>query len=101
MADHTFLYTGRVQKMKEIIDTEVIVLLIFRILRIPRPFQPDINVLWTLRPTNIHSYLPVSEEPESINATAFHTVTTSKHRLPHRELSIQLYRALTVPVLSR
>jgi len=72
MADHTFLYTGAVQKMKEIIDTEVIgTPLYFDSSRINLGlFQPDINVLWDLAPHDISilSYL-ITEEPESINAT--------------------------------
>jgi predicted dehydrogenase len=72
MADHTFLYTGAVQKMKEIIQTQVIgTPLYFDSSRINLGlFQPDINVLWDLAPHDISilTYL-ITEEPESINAT--------------------------------
>lgn len=72
MADHTFLYTGAVQKMKEIIRTEVIgTPLYFDSSRINLGlFQPDINVLWDLAPHDISilTYL-ITEIPESINAT--------------------------------
>lgn len=72
MADHTFLYTGAVQKIKEIIDTSVIGSpLYFDSARINLGlFQPDINVLWDLAPHDISilTYL-IAEEPESINAT--------------------------------
>jgi predicted dehydrogenase len=72
MADHTFLYTGAVQKMKEIIDTGVIGKpLYFDSSRINLGlFQPDINVLWDLAPHDISilTYL-VGELPASINAT--------------------------------
>ncbi|HEX3079964.1 MAG TPA: Gfo/Idh/MocA family oxidoreductase [Puia sp.] len=72
MADHTFLYTGAVQKMKEIIQTEVIgTPLYFDSSRINLGlFQPDINVLWDLAPHDISilTYL-ITEVPESINAT--------------------------------
>jgi predicted dehydrogenase len=72
MADHTFLYTGAVQKMQEIIQTEVIGKpLYFDSSRINLGlFQPDINVLWDLAPHDISilTYL-ISEIPESINAT--------------------------------
>jgi predicted dehydrogenase len=72
MADHTFLYTGAVQKMKELIDTEVIgTPLYFDSSRINLGlFQPDINVLWDLAPHDISilTYL-ITEIPESINAT--------------------------------
>jgi predicted dehydrogenase len=72
MADHTFLYTGAVQKMKEIFQTEVIgTPLYFDSSRINLGlFQPDINVLWDLAPHDISilTYL-ITEVPESINAT--------------------------------
>lgn len=72
MADHTFLYTGAVEKIKEIILTEVIgTPLYFDSSRINLGlFQPDINVLWDLAPHDISilTYL-ITETPESINAT--------------------------------
>ena len=72
MADHTFLYTGAVQKMKEIIDEQVIgTPLYFDSSRINLGlFQPDINVLWDLAPHDISilTFL-IAEKPESINAT--------------------------------
>lgn len=72
MADHTFLYTGAVQKMKEIINTEVIGKpQYFDSARINLGlFQPDVNVLWDLAPHDISilTYL-ITDIPESINAT--------------------------------
>ena len=72
MADHTFLYTGAVQKMKELLDTEVIGKpLYFDSARINLGlFQPDVNVLWDLAPHDISILtLLISEMPDSINAT--------------------------------
>lgn len=72
MVDHTFLYTGAVQKMKELIDSGAV--------GIPRYFdssrinlglfQSDINVLWDLAAHDISIliYL-IKEVPESVNAT--------------------------------
>ena len=72
MVDHTFLYTGAVQKMKELIDSGAV--------GIPRYFdssrinlglfQSDINVLWDLATHDISIliYL-IKEVPESVNAT--------------------------------
>lgn len=72
MADHTFLYTGAVKKMKELIESDT--------LGTPRYFdssrinlglfQPDVNVLWDLAPHDISilTYL-ITEQPVSINAT--------------------------------
>lgn len=72
MVDHTFLYTGAVQKMKELIDSDSIgELKYFDSTRINLGlFQPDINVLWDLAPHDISilNYL-VSNKPYSINAT--------------------------------
>lgn len=72
MVDHTFLYTGAVQKMKEIIESGAIgTPRYFDSTRINLGlFQPDINVLWDLAPHDISilTYL-VDSEPCSINAT--------------------------------
>jgi predicted dehydrogenase len=72
MADHTFLYTGAVEKMKELIDDKTIgVPSYFDSTRINLGlFQPDVNVLWDLAPHDISilTYL-ITEMPESINAT--------------------------------
>ncbi len=72
MVDHTFLYTGAVQKMKELIDGKVIgTPRYFDSSRINLGlFQPDVNVIWDLAPhdLSILTYL-VKETPASINAT--------------------------------
>lgn len=72
MVDHTFLYTGAVQKMKEIIDSKVIGMpRYFDSSRINLGlFQPDVNVIWDLAPhdLSILTYL-VKDTPASINAT--------------------------------
>jgi predicted dehydrogenase len=72
MVDHTFLYTGAVQKIKELVDSGSIgVLEYFDSVRINLGlFQPDVNVLWDLAPHDISilTYL-VKDMPYSINAT--------------------------------
>jgi predicted dehydrogenase len=72
MADHTFLYTGAVMKMKELIDSGAVgAPRYFDSSRINLGlFQPDVNVLWDLAPHDISilTYL-VTEMPVSINAT--------------------------------
>ena len=72
MADHTFLYTGAVQKMKELIDTDIVgTPRYFYSSRINLGlFQPDVNVLWDLAPHDISilTFL-IAEQPVSINAT--------------------------------
>ncbi len=72
MVDHTFLYTGAVQKMKELIQSQTIgTLQYFDSSRINLGlFQSDVNVLWDLAPHDISilTYL-INELPVSINAT--------------------------------
>ncbi|HRG59224.1 MAG TPA: Gfo/Idh/MocA family oxidoreductase [Bacteroidia bacterium] len=72
MVDHTFLYTGAVQKMKQLIDSGSIGnVKYFDSTRINLGlFQPDINVLWDLAPHDISilNYL-IQETPYSVNAT--------------------------------
>ena len=78
MVDHTFLYTGAVEKIKDIIDAGTLGNV--KYLDSTRInlglFQPDINVLWDLAPhdLSILRFLH-DEEPYSINATGIsHTV---------------------------
>ena len=72
MVDHTFLYTGAVQKMKDLVTNQTLGKL--RYIDSTRInlglFQPDINVLWDLAPHDISilNYL-VEERPISLNAT--------------------------------
>lgn len=72
MVDHTFLYTGAVEKMKEIIEGGTLgTVKYLDSVRINLGlFQPDINVLWDLAPhdLSILRYLH-DEKPYSINAT--------------------------------
>ena len=72
MVDHTFLYTGAVQKMKALIDENLLgKLQYFDSTRINLGlFQPDVNVLWDLAPHDISilNFL-VNKKPYSVNAT--------------------------------
>jgi predicted dehydrogenase len=72
MVDHTFLYTGAVQKMKKMIDAnEIGNVKYFDSTRINLGlFQPDVNVLWDLAPHDISilNYL-INEKPYSVQAT--------------------------------
>jgi predicted dehydrogenase len=72
MVDHTFLYTGAVEKIKNIIDTNQLGNV--KYLDSTRInlglFQPDINVLWDLAPHDLSILRYVyDEKPYSINAT--------------------------------
>lgn len=80
MVDHTFLYTGAVEKMKQLVDEEKLgTIKYLDSTRINLGlFQPDINVLWDLAPHDISilNYL-IAEEPYSVNATGVtHTNNT-------------------------
>jgi predicted dehydrogenase len=72
MVDHTFLYTGAVQKMKQLVeDKELGNIKYLDSTRINLGlFQHDINVLWDLAPHDISilNYI-VKERPYSVNAT--------------------------------
>jgi predicted dehydrogenase len=77
MVDHTFLYTGAVMKIKELVESgELGQLRYFDSTRINLGlFQADINVLWDLAPHDISILQYVfSEKPYSVQATgASHT----------------------------
>jgi predicted dehydrogenase len=72
MVDHTFLYTGAVRKIKELVDNETI----GKIKYIDSTrinlglFQPDINVLWDLAPHDISilNYI-YKKRPIAVHAT--------------------------------
>ena len=98
MVDHTFLYTGAVQKMKSLIDSgEIGNIDYFDSTRINLGlFQQDINVLWDLAPHDISilNYV-IAEKPYSIQATgishtnngleniAYLTVNYKSHIIAH------------------
>src|SRR6266545_3513754 len=71
MVDHTFVYTGAVRKMKEILTSDGLgELLYFDSVRINLGlFQRDINVLWDLAPhdLSIMDYL-IERQPEGLSA---------------------------------
>jgi predicted dehydrogenase len=72
MVDHTFLYTGAIKKMKQIIDDGSMGnLQYFDSSRINLGlFQPDVNVLWDLAPHDISMLLHlIGHKPMSVNAT--------------------------------
>ncbi len=72
MVDHTFIYTGAVRKVKEIVQSgELGDLLYFDSVRINLGlFQRDINVVWDLAPhdLSIMDYI-IGQEPEAVTAT--------------------------------
>lgn len=71
MVDHTFVYTGAVRKIKEIIDRgEIGEILYMDSVRVNLGlFQHDVNVLWDLAPhdLSIMDYL-ISQKPRAVSA---------------------------------
>lgn len=92
MVDHTFLYTGAVQKIKQIIqDGTIGTLRYFDSVRINLGlFQPDVNVLWDLAPHDISilEYL-VSEEAFSVNATGISHTNNSIENIAYMTVNYQ------------
>src|SRR5687768_4196437 len=77
MVDHTFIYTGAVRRIKELVaDGEVGDLLYFDSVRINLGlFQHDVNVVWDLAPHDLSIVLHLlGQDPETVQATgACHT----------------------------
>lgn len=73
MVDHTFLFTGAVRKIKELIDSDVLgVLYYYDSMRVNLGlFQSDVNVIWDLAPhdLSIMQFL-IPQKPEAVVATA-------------------------------
>jgi predicted dehydrogenase len=72
MVDHTFLYTGAVKKIKDLITSgEIGDIQYFDSTRINLGlFQPDINVLWDLAPHDISIlFYLIPDRPVSVSAT--------------------------------
>src|ERR1041384_5160709 len=72
MVDHTFLFTGAVRKIRQLIDEDVLgKLYYYDSTRVNLGlFQHDVNVIWDLAPhdLSIMNYL-IDAEPESVSAT--------------------------------
>jgi len=97
MVDHTFLFTGAVKKIKELVDRkELGDLYYYDALRVNLGlFQHDVNVIWDLAPhdLSIMDYV-IAAKPEAVVATgerhlngvedvAFITVYFPKHIIAH------------------
>ena len=71
MVDHTFLFTGAVQKIKEVINSgELGRLLFYDSVRVNLGlFQHDVNVIWDLAPHDLSIMAHIiGESPESVSA---------------------------------
>lgn len=92
MVDHTFLYTGAVRKIKDIVDNgEIGDIQYFDSTRINLGlFQPDINVIWDLAPHDISilNFL-IEDRPVSLNATGVAHTNTGLENIAYLSLNYQ------------
>jgi len=92
MVDHTFLYTGAVQKMKQLVDSgDIGRVNYFDSTRINLGlFQSDVNVLWDLAPHDISilTHL-ISEKPYSINATGISHTNNGIENIAYMTVNFQ------------
>ena len=84
MVDHTFLFTGAVKKIRQMVDEDSLgKLYYYDSTRVNLGlFQHDINVLWDLAPhdLSIMDYL-IKASPEAVSATG------QKHMSPHEDVA--------------
>jgi predicted dehydrogenase len=92
MVDHTFLYTSAVEKMKDLIDGNVLGKLnYFDSTRINLGlFQPDVNVLWDLAPHDLSILFHlISENPVSVNATGISHTNNGIENIAYLTMNFQ------------
>lgn len=96
MVDHTFLYTGAVRKIKDLVQTgELGELYYFDSERINLGLiQPDVNVLWDLAPHDISimNHLFAGIKPVSVFAIGTRHVTPHAYEMAH--LTVQFERGI-------
>ncbi len=84
MVDHTFVYTGAIRKMRELIDSgELGELFYFDSTRINLGLlQEDVNVIWDLAPhdLSILTYL-IDEKPTAVQAVGYNHIGSSHEEL--------------------
>ncbi len=92
MVDHTFLYTGAVQKMKHLVDSgDLGKVNYFDSTRINLGlFQQDVNVLWDLAPHDISilTHL-IAEKPYSVNATGISHTNNEIENIAYMTVNFQ------------
>lgn len=96
MVDHTFLYTGAVRKIKELVQQgELGELYYFDSERINLGLiQPDVNVLWDLAPHDISimNYIFAGIRPISVFAIGTRHVTKHAYEMAH--LTVQFEKGI-------
>ncbi len=92
MVDHTFLYTGAVQKIMQLVNNgDIGKINYFDSTRINLGlFQQDVNVMWDLAPHDISilSHL-VTEKPQSINATGISHTNNGIENIAYMTINFQ------------
>jgi len=92
MPDHTFLYTGAVSKMKQLIDAgELGKINYVDSTRINLGlFQPDVNVVWDLTPHDISILFHlINERPVSVSATGISHLNNGIENIAYVTLNFQ------------
>jgi predicted dehydrogenase len=92
MVDHTFLYTGSVGKIKQLVTTgEIGKINYYDSTRINLGlFQPDVNVVWDLAPHDISIlYHLTDERPVSVCATGFAHLKNGIENIAYVTLNFQ------------
>lgn len=92
MVDHTFLYTGAVNKIKQLVEnSELGKLNYYDSTRINLGlFQPDVNVVWDLAPHDISIlYHLIDERPVSVCSTGISHLNNGMENIAYVTLNFQ------------
>ncbi len=91
--DHTFIYTGAVQKIKELVDNgELGDIIYFDSVRINLGlFQHDVNVIWDLAPhdLSIMKYILPDKKILGVTATGISNYQTDQENIAHLSLHFE------------
>ncbi len=91
--DHTFIYTGAVQKIKELVDQgELGDIIYFDSVRINLGlFQHDVNVIWDLAPhdLSIMKYILPDKKILGVTATGISNYETDQENIAHLSLHFE------------
>ncbi len=92
MVDHTFLYTGAVKKIKELVETDQIgEIYYFDSVRVNLGlFQNDVNVIWDLAPhdLSIMKYI-IDKKPVSVSANGVSHVRNNQENIAYLSVSYE------------
>jgi predicted dehydrogenase len=92
MTDHTFLYTGAVRKMKNLVQSGVLgKFMYYDSTRINLGlFQPDVNVVWDLAPHDLSILFYLTDErPVSVSATGISHLNNGLENIAYVTLHFQ------------